>query len=173
MGVNVSAAQLAAGRLVQQVTAALSSSGTHPRHIELEVTETALLHPGADIMDQLRALQAMGIEIALDDFGTGYSSLSLLREFPFDRMKLDRSFLPRDARSRAILSAASQLAHGLGMRTTAEGIETAEQLDRVRQLGCTDVQGFLTGRPVPASAWVATSITFASTLPESPREGEA
>jgi predicted signal transduction protein with EAL and GGDEF domain len=173
MAVNVSAAQRAAGGLVQQVTAALSSSGTHPRHIELEVTETALLRPGADTMDQLRALQAMGIEIALDDFGTGYSSLSLLREFPFDRMKLDRSFLPRDARSRAILSAASQLAHGLGMRTTAEGIETAEQLDRVRQLGCTDVQGFLTGRPVPASAWVATSITFASTLPQSPREGEA
>jgi diguanylate cyclase (GGDEF)-like protein len=75
MAVNVSAAQHAAGGLVQQVTAALSSSGTHPRHIELEVTETALLHPDAYTMYQLRALQAMGIELALDDFGTGYSSL--------------------------------------------------------------------------------------------------
>ena len=164
MAINVSAAQFASGGLVGQVAAALSSSGTHPRGIELEVTETAVLRPGADTLQQIRALQAMGVEVALDDFGTGYTSLSLLRDVPFDRLKIDRSFQRDEPRSRAILAATIRMAQGLGMRTTAEGIETPQQLAQVRSLGCTDVQGFLTGRPVPACAGIAASLPLAEML---------
>ena len=155
MAVNVSAAQFESGQLVNHVVAALDASGTDPRRLELEVTESVLLRRSASTFAALRELQGMGIEIAPDDFGTGHSSLSLLQAFEFDRLKIDRSFLCNDRRGRTILAGVADLARGLDMRTTAEGVETPEQLARLRSLGCTDVQGFLTGRPVPPGGPVA------------------
>jgi diguanylate cyclase (GGDEF)-like protein len=146
VAVNVAAAQFSNGTLVPTVTAALSSSGLPGGRLELEITETTLLRPGATTLEQLTALKALGVQVSLDDFGTGYSSLTQLRSFPFDRVKIDRSF----ADDTAVVRAVAALGASLGMRTTAEGVETAEQMTRVRDDGCTEVQGYLLSRPVPA-----------------------
>jgi len=149
VAVNVAAKQFEQGQLVGIVAAALAAAGLPGRRLELEITETALLHdPDGQVTAQLRAIKAMGVAISLDDFGTGYSSLSQLRSFPFDRVKIDRSFVDDHAVVRAIAA----LGRNLGIRTTAEGVESAGQLARLRHEGCDDVQGYLLGRPLPASA---------------------
>ncbi len=152
VSVNLSPVQFRHGDLVASVEAALATSGLDPRRLELELTEGVLLDStdaAARILDRLKGL---GIRLALDDFGTGYSSLGYLQSFPFDRVKIDRRFvakLGRSAEALAIVRAVVDLARGLGMATTAEGVETREQLALLRQAGCDEVQGFLTGRPAP------------------------
>jgi EAL domain-containing protein (putative c-di-GMP-specific phosphodiesterase class I) len=123
--------------------------------LELEITESVLLNDSEATRAILQQLHDLGVRIALDDFGTGYSSLSYLRSFPFDKIKIDRCFiadLSNDSHhARAILRAVVQLGNSLGMTTTAEGVETDEQLSIVRQEGCTEVQGYIFSRPKPAA----------------------
>ena len=153
VSVNVAAAQLARRDLGTRVRAALADSGLASHRLELEVTETALLHDTAAALATCEELRAMGVRISLDDFGTGYSSLTQLRSFPLDRVKIDRSFV-RDMAdapaSAAIVRAVAGLGHALGLRTTAEGVESEAQLSELRASGCTDAQGYLFSKPIPA-----------------------
>ncbi len=154
VAVNVSPVQFARGAVVRDVNRALAQTGLPARRLELEITESAIFKDPAAALAALHELRGSGVRIALDDFGTGYSSLSHLRSFPFDHLKIDRSFV-RDVVDRedlrAIVRSVTTLAEGLGMQTTAEGVETAEQLDAVRALGCSAVQGYHLGRPMPAA----------------------
>lgn len=155
VAVNLSTAQFRNRNLYSQITSALQTSGLDPRRLELEVTESLLLQESEATLRVLHHIRRLGVRISMDDFGTGYSSLSYLRSFPFDKIKIDRSFvkdLHAASDSRAIVSAVIGLGRSLGMVTTAEGIETEEQLDAVRKEGCTEVQGFLLSPPLPASA---------------------
>ena len=154
VAVNVSAIQLAEpDRLCRAVENALSSAQLAPSRLELEITESALVRDPGAALDALRTLRAYGVRIAMDDFGTGYSSLSQLRSFPFDKLKIDRSFV-RDLggsdEAVAVVRAIAALGTSLGMRTTAEGVETGDQADRVLAEGCDDMQGYLLSRPLPA-----------------------
>lgn len=141
------------GTLAQTVLSALVGSGLSPDRLEIEVTETAMLGAEANVLDDLRRLRDMGVRVALDDFGTGYSSLSHLRIFPFDKIKIDGSFVKEAVdrpESAAVIRAVADLGSRLGVSTVAEGVETQAQLDRVREEGCTEVQGYLYGRPAPS-----------------------
>jgi len=152
VAVNVSPLQFKADTLLATVAAALERSGLPAHRLELEITESALLDDTSNVLMTLHALRDLGVRISMDDFGTGYSSLSYLQKFPFNKIKIDRSFVANsDADNRAILKAVSGLGNTLGMATTAEGVETAEQLERIREQSCTHVQGFYTGRPMTAS----------------------
>ena len=151
VAVNVSAVQFNQPGLVSAVRAALSESGLPPDRLELEITESVLLTDHGAARDTLNRIRDMGARISMDDFGTGYSSLSLLQSFPFDRIKIDQSFVragPDDPSGPAIIRAIAALGASLGMATTAEGVETEAQLERVSADGCTDVQGYLIGRPI-------------------------
>jgi diguanylate cyclase (GGDEF)-like protein len=153
VAVNLSPTQLIHKNLLPTVLGALAASQLPAQRLELEITEAVLMQNTEITLQTLHKLRGLGIRISMDDFGTGYSSLSYLRSFPFDKIKIDRCFingLDNSAESSAIVQAVTGLAESLGMTTTAEGVETAEQLERVRALGCTDVQGFYYSRPVPA-----------------------
>ncbi len=154
VSVNLSPVQFKSRNLVAATAAALRKSGVAPNRLELEITETVMLQDTAATLATLLELRALGVCIAMDDFGTGYSSLSYLRQFPFDRIKIDQSFV-RDLGTRrdcgAIVRAVTTLSHELGMATTAEGVETQDQLTALALAGCTDVQGYLFSRPVPES----------------------
>jgi diguanylate cyclase (GGDEF)-like protein len=154
IAVNLSSVQFKSGQLLDSVRQALAISGLDPNRLELEITESILLQNSQDTRALLHQLRALGIRIALDDFGTGYSSLGYLRSFPFDKIKIDRSFV-RDiglnSGSAVIVGAVVSIARGLGMTTVAEGVETADQLARVRSLGCSMVQGYLFSRPRPSA----------------------
>ncbi|MFE1601136.1 putative bifunctional diguanylate cyclase/phosphodiesterase [Methylobacterium sp. ID0610] len=153
VAVNLSPLQFRTADLAGQVRAVLAESGLDPRRLELEITESVLLSDSAANIALLHDLRALGVRIAIDDFGIGYSSLSYLRTFPFDKIKIDRSFtaaLGSDPHSAAIVRAVADLAVNLGMDTVAEGVETQEQSVLLRLCGCTELQGFLLGRPVPA-----------------------
>jgi diguanylate cyclase (GGDEF)-like protein len=145
VAVNVAAQQFEASSLVPSIEAALRMSRLPSARLEIEVTETALLRAGGSTLAQLEAIKALGVQVSLDDFGTGYSSLTQLRSFAFDRVKIDRSFVDDEAVVRAVAA----LGRSLGMRTTAEGIETPQQMARLRTEGCTEGQGYLLSRPVP------------------------
>ena len=152
ISVNLSPVQFRHGDLVATVEAVLSAADLDPRRLELELTEGVLLDNTDAAVRLLERLKGLGLKLALDDFGTGYSSLGYLQSFPFDRVKIDRRFvarLGRNAESLAIVRAVLDLARGLGMATTAEGVETQEQLALLRAAGCDEVQGFLLGRPAP------------------------
>jgi diguanylate cyclase (GGDEF)-like protein len=152
VSVNISPAQFRNPGLVQAVIMALADSGLPARRLELEITETVLLEDSEATLSTLHRLRDLGVKIAMDDFGTGYSSLSYLQSFPFDRIKIDRSFV-KDITSASgslnIVRAVASMAKGLGMAATAEGVETQEQLETVRSEGCTEMQGFLFSRPRP------------------------
>jgi predicted signal transduction protein with EAL and GGDEF domain len=158
IAVNLSPAQFKQRGLVEHVIAALADADLQPSRLELEVTESLLLADTESTLQILHRLRALGVRISMDDFGTGYSSLSYLRSFPFDKTKIDRTFVaglkPGDE-STAIIRAVVGLGHSLGMSTTAEGIETEAQLDAVREQGCNEVQGFLFSPPLPASGIAA------------------
>jgi EAL domain-containing protein (putative c-di-GMP-specific phosphodiesterase class I) len=157
VAVNASPSQLARPGVVADVTRALVASGLRPERLHLEITETALITASATLAKELAELSELGVRIALDDFGTGYSSLSLLRQFPVDLVKIDRSFIEpvlRDRSAYAIVKAVLSMCRDMGLPTVAEGIETVEQRDLLRELGCTHGQGFLFGRPVPLSVRV-------------------
>jgi diguanylate cyclase (GGDEF)-like protein len=154
IAVNISAAQMRNPGLVQTVMSALSAAGLSPSRLELEITETALLTDNELTLAMLHRLQGLGVRVANDDFGTGYSSLSHLQSFPFDRIKIDRSFvkgIAHCAGSLNIVRAMATLANGLGIRATAEGVENKAQLDWVRAEGCTEMQGFLMSGALPAA----------------------
>jgi diguanylate cyclase (GGDEF)-like protein len=153
VSVNLSPVQFRSSGLPEVVVSALATSGLAPDRLELEITESALLENNDATLDTLYRLRELGVRIAMDDFGTGYSSLGYLQSFPFDRIKIDRSFIKDVAEgvgSLNIVRAVSALAKGLGMETTAEGVETSAQRDTVRSEGCTEMQGFLFSRPRPA-----------------------
>jgi diguanylate cyclase (GGDEF)-like protein len=152
VAVNLSPTQLLSKGLLLAVLGALASSRLPAHRLELEITEAVLMQNSELTVRVLHQLRSLGIRISMDDFGTGYSSLSYLRSFPFDKIKIDRCFikgLGDSSESDAIVQAVTGLADCLRMTTTAEGVETREQLDRVRKLGCTDVQGFFYSPPVP------------------------
>lgn len=158
VAVNLSPVQFGNPGLVDMVALALADSGLPPARLELEITESVLLENSNDNIRTLRALKALGVGISLDDFGTGYSSLSYLRSFPFDRIKVDRSFVRDMGESRealAIIRAITGLSTSLLIKTTAEGVETPEQFVRLQAEGCTHFQGFLFGRPEPANRRLA------------------
>ncbi len=159
VAVNVSPRQLGTGTLGPAVLEALLASGLPPDRLELEVTESALLGDEKAGLADLRRIRDMGVRVALDDFGTGFSSLAHLRAFPFDKIKIDGSFV-RDAVKRpdcaAIVGVVADLGRRLGVITVAEGVETKAHLDLVIAEGCTEVQGYLLGRPEPRDADVAT-----------------
>ena len=153
VAVNLSPLQFRSRGFVQVVINALAAANFAADRLELEITETVLLHDSDATLSTLYQLRALGVRIAIDDFGTGFSSLSYLQSFPFDKIKIDRSFvddIADGASSLSIVRAVAAMANGLGMRTTAEGVETMEQLETVRAEGCSEMQGFLFSRPLPA-----------------------
>jgi diguanylate cyclase (GGDEF)-like protein len=158
ISVNVAPAQVRGGKVVETVVSALSHSGLPAQRLEVEVTEGALLDHTDSVLDSMNRLRALGVTVSMDDFGTGYSSLGYLRRFPFDKIKIDQSFIrdiDRNAEGQAIFRAVRSLAAALGMKTIAEGVETAGELACVRAEGCDQVQGYFTGRPMSAEAAAA------------------
>jgi diguanylate cyclase (GGDEF)-like protein len=154
VAVNVSAVQFHRGALHETIMRALAESELEPNRLEVEITESIFLEGGEATLRLLHSLRALGVRIALDDFGTGYSSLSYLQSFPFDKLKIDRSFiqnlLTRDGAS-AIVHAITELAGALGIETTAEGVEETAQLMELRAHGCSSVQGYLFAEPMTAT----------------------
>ncbi|WP_108514353.1 EAL domain-containing protein [Bradyrhizobium algeriense] len=154
VAVNISAIQFRSPGLMQVIVSALAASGLAATRLEIEITESVLLHNKEATLAVLHQLRALGIRIAMDDFGTGYSSLTYLQSFPFDKIKIDRSFvknITEDSSSLTIVRAVAALANGMGMTATAEGVETAEQLHSIASEGCTEMQGFLFSKPLPAA----------------------
>jgi predicted signal transduction protein with EAL and GGDEF domain len=155
IAVNISPVQFKARNLADVVLRTLAAAGMPPHRLELEITESAMLQDQETAFSQLTRLHDIGVRIALDDFGTGYSSLSNLRKFPFDKIKIDRSFVSdlsaANVDALAVVRSVAQLGVSLGMATTAEGVETEEQLERVRAEGCTEMQGYFICPPSPAS----------------------
>jgi len=154
VAVNISAAQFRSPGLMQVIVGALAASGLHPTRLEIEITETVLLQNKETTLELLHQLRALGVRIAMDDFGTGYSSLTYLQCFPFDKIKIDRSFvkdITENTGSLNIVRAVAALANGMGMTATAEGVETSEQLDKITSEGCTEMQGYLFSKPLPAT----------------------
>jgi diguanylate cyclase (GGDEF)-like protein len=155
LAVNLSPVQVYSPALVDVVVDALSAAGLAAERLELEITESALLRDNEAVLTTLHKLRALGLRTALDDFGTGYSSLSYLRSFPFDKLKIDQSFV-REMAVRpdclVIVNSVADLARQLGITTTAEGVETAEQLAQVRAAGCAEAQGYYFDGPQPAAA---------------------
>ncbi|HEY8592615.1 MAG TPA: EAL domain-containing protein [Sphingomicrobium sp.] len=154
IAVNVSPVQFHRGALHETILRALAASGLEPGRLEVEITESIFLEGSETTLRLLHALRTLGVRVALDDFGTGYSSLSYLQSFPFDKLKIDRSFihnlLTRDGAS-AIVRAITELAHALNIETTAEGVEETAQLVELRAHGCSSVQGFLFAEPMTVS----------------------
>jgi EAL domain-containing protein (putative c-di-GMP-specific phosphodiesterase class I) len=169
--VNFSARQLADESVVEFIAAVLAECGLEPEHLMLEVTESAVLGDTTRAERILKALKSTGLRLSIDDFGTGYSSLSYLRRFPVDAIKLDRSFVlgmlsERD--DETIVAAVLGLADHLGLVAVAEGVESREQLERLRALGCAYGQGFLWSPAVPAAQFVA-EVRSARAAPWVPR----
>jgi diguanylate cyclase (GGDEF)-like protein/PAS domain S-box-containing protein len=154
VAINLSPVQFRSKNLVGAVMSAVANAGILSSRVELEITEAILLQNNDATLATLHQLRSLGVGISMDDFGTGYSSLSYLRSFPFDKIKIDQSFvrgLDKNSDAIAIIHAVSGLGIGLGMTTTVEGVETKEQLDLVRAEGCTEVQGYLFSKPQPAA----------------------
>lgn len=158
IAVNLSSRQLQQGRLVPQVRAALAQAGLDGRYLELELTESMLIHDSEINRAAFAELDALGVKFSVDDFGTGYSSLSYLKLFPIDAVKIDRSFLrgvPNDPDSVAIAAAIIAMARSLGIGAVAEGVETVDQLEFLRRRGCATMQGYYFSKPIPAAEFTA------------------
>ena len=154
VAVNFSTVQFETSGIRNLVFQALATSGLAPGRLEIEITESLFLESSGQVLDTLHGLKQIGVRIALDDFGTGFSSLSYLRRFPFDKIKIDRSFILELLKTReanAVVKAIADLAAALNMETTAEGVEEPEQVEALRAHGCTNVQGYLFSKPVPAA----------------------
>lgn len=158
IAVNLSPVQFRGGKLAETVISALAQSQLPVQRLELEITEGALLDNTDEVLNVLNRLRELGVAVSMDDFGTGYSSLGYLQKFPFDKIKIDQRFI-RDidaqADRQAIFRAVTSLASTLRMKTIAEGVETEAELACIRAAGCDEVQGYLTGRPMPAGAAMA------------------
>ncbi len=153
MTVNLSARQFQSPDLVGMISSVLEETGMPPDCLDLEVTESTAMHNVERSASLLRELQGMGVHVSIDDFGTGYSSLNYLKKLPIERLKIDKSFIrdiATDPDDRAIISAVTSMAHQMGIKTVAEGVETEEQFAFVKAAGCDEVQGYLVSRPVPA-----------------------
>jgi len=156
IAVNLSPVQFQHGDLPGIVHTILLETGLAPHRLELEITEGVLMHDFSHAVSVLRRLKALGVRIAMDDFGTGYSSLSYLQSFPFDKIKIDKSFissLGRSPQSQTIIRAVIGLGRGLGLPVAAEGVETREQLEFLIQEACSEIQGYLIGRPEVIEAY--------------------
>ncbi len=177
VAVNVSPLQFANSALPSMVTSALASAGVDADRLELEITESVFLgdEPATEAM--FRALKGIGVRLALDDFGTGYSSLGYLKRAPFDKIKIDQSFVrgatQQGSRNGAIIASIVSLAEALGMETTAEGVETLDELDLVRMLGCSHVQGYIYERPLSAAATQTRLATGLIAIARGPRSSRA
>ena len=156
VSVNLSSVQFRQGDLIDMIQSALVETGLSGRRLELEITESALIDDPDSARAILRRVKALGVRIAMDDFGTGYSSLSYLQSFPFDKIKIDRSFivgLEDNPQAGAIIRAVIGLAHGLHLPVIAEGVETKEQLAFLKREACDEMQGYLVGRPEAMEAY--------------------
>ncbi|HEX8669119.1 MAG TPA: EAL domain-containing protein [Allosphingosinicella sp.] len=174
LSVNLSPVQFTQGDLAAQVEAVLAETGLEPARLELEVTEGLLIRDADRAIAVLQRLKDMGVQIAMDDFGTGYSSLSYFRMFPFDKVKIDQSFIQDmvdNPQARAIVRSVIGLGHGLGMPVVAEGVETAEQLELLRRKGCDQVQGYLISRPNPIGHFAHVVIDRDAGPRSAPRSG--
>jgi len=152
ISVNISPVQFRSSDLVALVHAVLIETGLAPHRLELEITEGLMIQDKSSTLAILRRLKALGVSVAMDDFGSGYSSLAYLQTFPFDKIKIDQTFvanLNRNAQSAAIIRAVIGLGRGLQIPILAEGVETEEQLAFLVRESCDEVQGFLFGRPLP------------------------
>jgi diguanylate cyclase (GGDEF)-like protein len=168
VAVNLSAVQLRDRSIALRVAAILAKTGLSAHRLELEITESVLLHDSEDNLRCLRDLRQLGVKIALDDFGTGYSSLSYLRRFRFDRIKIDRSFVMdviERPEARAVITAVIGLGHSINMRITAEGVETQEQLESIAAKGCDEAQGYLISKPVGPQQVLALIAKFSAHSP--------
>ncbi len=153
VAVNISTVQFKGRQLIQAVTQALQDSGLDPGRLELEITESVMIHDFDSALSVLHQLKKLGVSISMDDFGTGYSSLSYLRSFPFDKIKIDQSFvreLGKKSDCMAIIRAVTGMCESLGITATAEGVETAQQLSFLQAEKCTEIQGYLVSKPRPA-----------------------
>jgi EAL domain-containing protein (putative c-di-GMP-specific phosphodiesterase class I) len=153
LAVNLSGRQFLHFNLIKQVEDALRNTGFDPRDLDFEITETIAMHNAEESVGVMRQLKSMGMGLSLDDFGTGYSSLSYLKRFPIDVLKIDKSFvrdIPEDANDLAIVSAIIAMAHALGLKVIAEGVETDAQWHFLRDCGVQYAQGYYFGRPLPA-----------------------
>jgi EAL domain-containing protein (putative c-di-GMP-specific phosphodiesterase class I) len=153
VAINVSARQFQHGGIFTSVSELLDSTGLKPECLELELTESAIMSDVEKAKLLLEKLSKLGVRLSIDDFGTGYSSLSQLRCLPFDALKIDRSFvkeLPADENSAAITLAIIAMAHTLGLRVIAEGVDKQAQIDFLKDHGCDEVQGYLISPPIPA-----------------------
>ena len=151
VSINVTRHDLVAGGLVHAIGEAIARHGIEPGQLVIELTESMLVDRVDHTRKQLDQLRALGVELALDDFGTGYSSMNYLKRFPVDELKIDKSFIdgtPQSPTDNAIVKAMIVLAHSLGMRVVAEGVETAAQRDMLLQLGCNSYQGYLCSKPL-------------------------
>lgn len=158
IGVNLCAAQFRDGDLVERVASVLAETGLPSDSLELEITETIILRHDPKLVATLQGLRTLGVGIAFDDYGTGYASLSLLKRFPLTRLKIDRSFvngLCTDRQDAAVVRAVIHLSRSFGLEVIAEGVETEEQRQRLLQKGCSEAQGYLFGRPLPAAEFAA------------------
>jgi predicted signal transduction protein with EAL and GGDEF domain len=175
--VNVSPLQFANKELPTIVTNAIAQAGIHPSRLELEITESVFLNDDEGTDAMFAALKRIGVRLALDDFGTGYSSLGYLKKAPFDKIKIDQSFVrgatQPNSRNGAIIASITSLAHALGMDTTAEGVETLDELDLVRMHGCSHVQGFIYERPLEAAAATERLKTGLAAIAKGPRSARA
>jgi EAL domain-containing protein (putative c-di-GMP-specific phosphodiesterase class I) len=158
VSVNISARQFSDGQLGMRIANILQETGLPPACLELELTESILMREVSEAMQILDGLKRLGLSIAVDDFGTGYSSLNYLKQFPIDVLKIDRTFvdgLPSGEQDAQIARAIIAMAHSLNLAVIAEGVETHEQLEFLREHGCDEVQGYLFGRPMPAQRFEA------------------
>jgi EAL domain-containing protein (putative c-di-GMP-specific phosphodiesterase class I) len=158
MSVNLSARQFGNRDLITDVMSALDMAGLDPHCLKLELTESVMMRDPLASLEAMKAFQSMNIKLVVDDFGTGYSSLSYLKRFPVDTLKIDKSFvdgLGKDAESTAIVTAVVSLAKSLGMKVTAEGIETYDQMEHLQQLNCDHGQGYYFSRALTPQAMEA------------------
>ena len=154
VAVNLSAVQFASRDLIEDVQGALAGARLSAERLELEITESSLIQDSSGARETMKSLRSLGVHVALDDFGTGYSSLAYLRSFPLDKLKIDRAFTnaldhDEEGEASAIVRAIIQLATALKLRTTAEGVETASQMEALRARGCSEMQGYFFAKPIP------------------------
>ena len=155
VAVNLSALEFRQRDVASEIAAVLHATGLEPRFLEIELTESVLMHHTGQVLETLNAIKALGVGVTIDDFGTGYSSLAYLKRYPIDKLKIDRSFVmdtPQSADDVAIVTAIIQMGHSLQLKTVAECVETAEQKELLHRLGCDLVQGFLVSAPMDAQA---------------------